>query len=189
MVESAPDVAGPSPALEHREKARLEALHTERYSGDASLPEPKGEFGCDRLGIRLDGHLARTWKRAEQALEFPRLRERRRAAAEKDSLERRGKRDPFEIELCERGIDVGGVTVVPAHERDEVAVTAPMRTERQVNVEMSHARLGAHRLSPSRLRTARKASCGTSTEPSCFIRFFPFFWRSSSLRFRVTSPP
>jgi hypothetical protein len=65
MVESAPDVGGPSPALEHGEKARLEALRTERDAGDAGLPEPNGEFGCDRLGIPLDGHLPGTRKRAE----------------------------------------------------------------------------------------------------------------------------
>ncbi len=44
-------------------------------------------------------------------------------------------------------------------------------------------------LSPSRLRTARKASCGTSTPPTCFIRFFPFFCFSRSLRLREMSPP
>jgi hypothetical protein len=37
--------------------------------------------------------------------------------------------------------------------------------------------------------TARKASCGTSTRPTCFIRFLPFFWASSSLRLRLMSPP
>src|SRR5439155_17519724 len=39
------------------------------------------------------------------------------------------------------------------------------------------------------LSTARNASCGTSTAPTCFIRFFPFFWFSSSLRLRELSPP
>ncbi len=39
------------------------------------------------------------------------------------------------------------------------------------------------------LSTERNASCGTSTFPTCFIRFFPSFWRSSSFRFRVMSPP
>ncbi len=37
--------------------------------------------------------------------------------------------------------------------------------------------------------TARKASCGTSTMPSCFIRFLPFFCFSISLRLREMSPP
>ncbi len=41
----------------------------------------------------------------------------------------------------------------------------------------------------SRRRAATKASCGTSTRPICFIRFLPSFWRSSSLRLRVMSPP
>src|SRR5579875_2147546 len=38
-------------------------------------------------------------------------------------------------------------------------------------------------------RTARKASCGISTFPTRFIRFFPSFCFSSNFRFRVTSPP
>ncbi len=46
----------------------------------------------------------------------------------------------------------------------------------------------AHR-SASRFRTARKASCGTSTPPTCFMRFLPFFCFSSSLRLRLMSPP
>jgi hypothetical protein len=41
----------------------------------------------------------------------------------------------------------------------------------------------------SRLSTARNASCGTSTPPTCFMRFFPFFCFSSSLRLREMSPP
>ncbi len=41
----------------------------------------------------------------------------------------------------------------------------------------------------STLRTARKASCGTSTEPICFMRFLPSFCFSSSLRLREMSPP
>ena len=34
-----------------------------------------------------------------------------------------------------------------------------------------------------------KASCGIDTVPICFIRFLPAFCFSSSLRFRLTSPP
>ena len=43
-------------------------------------------------------------------------------------------------------------------------------------------------LSPSS-STARNASCGTSMRPTCFMRFLPSFWRSSSLRLRLMSPP
>ncbi len=39
------------------------------------------------------------------------------------------------------------------------------------------------------LRTAKKASCGTSTRPTCRIRFLPAFCFSSSLRLREISPP
>ena len=38
-------------------------------------------------------------------------------------------------------------------------------------------------------RTARKASCGTSTRPTCFIRFLPSFCLASSFFLRVMSPP
>ncbi|RII08731.1 hypothetical protein DSC45_32640 [Streptomyces sp. YIM 130001] len=45
-------------------------------------------------------------------------------------------------------------------------------------------------LAPSSLdRTAMKASCGTSTAPTIFIRFLPSFCFSSSLRLREMSPP
>lgn len=37
--------------------------------------------------------------------------------------------------------------------------------------------------------TAINASCGTSTEPTDFMRFFPSFCFSSSLRLREMSPP
>ena len=37
--------------------------------------------------------------------------------------------------------------------------------------------------------TARNASCGISTAPICFMRFFPSFCFSRSLRLRVMSPP
>ena len=37
--------------------------------------------------------------------------------------------------------------------------------------------------------TARNASCGISTEPTCFMRFLPAFCFSRSLRLRLRSPP
>ncbi len=46
-----------------------------------------------------------------------------------------------------------------------------------------------HRPHHSIERTARNASCGTSTAPTCFIRFFPSFCFSRSFRFRLMSPP
>ena len=38
-------------------------------------------------------------------------------------------------------------------------------------------------------RAATKASCGTSTRPTIFIRFLPSFCFSRSLRLREMSPP
>ena len=37
--------------------------------------------------------------------------------------------------------------------------------------------------------TARKASCGISTRPTCFMRFLPSFCFSRSFFLRVASPP
>src|ERR687887_231445 len=98
--------------------------------------------------------------------------------------------------LCaptEERVDVGSVLGAPADERDEVAVPAAVGAERQVDVQVPHASAdgaGAHRRgSWPRLSTARKASCGTSTIPTCFIRFLPAFCFSSSFRLRVMSPP
>ena len=54
------------------------------------------------------------------------------------------------------------------------------------------AKAGGERLDDSyssTRSTARKASCGMSTRPTRFIRFFPSFCFSSSLRFRLMSPP
>ena len=92
----------------------------------------------------------------------------------------------LELELGEQRVDVGAVVAVAADDGDEVAVAAAVRAERQVHVEVARA---AHLRSLSRLSTARNASCGTSTPPTCFIRFLPFFCFSSSFRLREMSPP
>ena len=47
----------------------------------------------------------------------------------------------------------------------------------------------AHSVSVPILSTARNASCGISTLPTCFMRFLPSFCFSSSLRLREMSPP
>ena len=87
-----------------------------------------------RLGVRLDGELVRRRQRREQPLEVRRRRERRRSAAEEDRLEPRRERTPLELQLGEQRVDVRSVLAAPADERDEVAVPAPVRTERQVDV-------------------------------------------------------
>ena len=43
--------------------------------------------------------------------------------------------------------------------------------------------------SSSSFKTLMKASCGTSTDPTCLIRFLPSFCFSSSFFLREISPP
>src|SRR4029079_14881246 len=49
--------------------------------------------------------------------------------------------------------------------------------------------IAGHSVSVPILSTARNASCGICTLPTCFIRFLPSFCFSSSLRLREISPP
>ena len=95
---------------------------------------------------------------------------------------------PLPRQLGEQRVDVRRVLIALPDDGDEVAVPAAVRAEREVDVQMPDAAHDRFR-SVSRLSTARNASCGTSTLPTCFIRFLPFFCFSSSLRLRVMSPP
>ena len=97
-------------------------------------------------------------------------------------------RPALQVELAEQGVHIGLVLLASADDGHEVAVAAAVRAEGQMDVEMPGA---AHELFPlwPMLSTARNASCGTSTAPTCFIRFLPFFWFSRSLRLREMSPP
>ena len=79
--------------------------------------------------------------------------------------------------------------------RKSISLIEQRRGYEEANRRFTEARESAPRLAePSAgqsrsLRTAMKASCGTSTEPTIFIRFLPAFCFSSSFRFRDTSPP
>ena len=179
------DVLRARAPLEHLEQVRLEALRAERDAVDAVLAEQRGEARRDRLGVGLDGRLGGARQAGEQARERGGLGDGRRAAAEEDRVDV-AEQVALELELGEQRVDVGAVVAGVADDGDEVAVAAAVRAEREVHVEVARA---AHLRSLSRLRTARNASCGTSTPPTCFIRFLPFFCFSSSLRFREMSPP
>ena len=61
------------------------------------------------------------------------------AAAEEDRLDPRRERVALELELGEQRVDVAPVIAAPADDRDEVAVAAPVRAERQVNVEVARS--------------------------------------------------
>ena len=191
MADRPADVVRLSPALQHVQEPRLEALHAQRDSSDLVLGENVRELRSYRLGVRLDRHLARTGQRPKQAVERLRLGERGCAASEEDGFERLGQDASLQLELAEESVDVPRVLLRPPDQRDEVAVAAAMGAKRQVDVEMADAfdQSRHERRSPFRLSTARNASCGISTVPTCFIRFFPFFCRSRSLRLRLMSPP
>ena len=186
MVERAPDGFRTGLPLERFEEMRLEALGAERDARHAVAAEQRRELGGDGLGVRLDRDLAGRREAFQEAGQRPWLRVRRRPAAEEHGLEPLGQQVATKLELGQQRIDVRLVAVAAPDERDEVAVAAAVGAERNVHVEVADA---AHLRSPSRLRTARNASCGTSTAPTCFMRFLPFFWRSSSLRLREMSPP
>ena len=90
--------------------------------------------------------------------------------------------------------DLGTEPLDPAD--DPLAERAVVGEDRRFEAELAGAvhpretiELGRRHSSSPIFRTARKASWGTSTEPTCFIRFLPFFCFSSSLLLRVTSPP
>ena len=77
-----------------------------------------------------------------------------------------------------------GRKVIP-HERMirkgyKIAVGALLYTEGDMQVQAAH---------PSMRSTLMKASLGSSTEPTCRMRFLPSFCFSKSFFFRVISPP
>ena len=186
-VERAPDVIRLRGPLEHFEQPRREALRAERDARDPAVaqqrrrapaspspgsprPSPRPRAGSDASSR------ASASGRVNVGVPPPR----------KIVSSGSGEQDrAFELELREQRVDVAVVLALAADGGDEVAVAAAMRAERQVHVEVADHFFGPS----SRLSTARNASCGTSTPPTCFIRFLPFFCFSSSLRLRVMSPP
>ena len=188
MVKGAPDVVRSGNAVEHPQELRLKGLCTEGDPVDAVPAQQGRECRGHRLWVRLDRDLGGRRQRCQEALELAWVGEGRRPAAEKDRLELRRQQLALELELGKQPVHVGGVLPAPADDGDEVAVAAPVGAEREMDVQMSDR--VHHFLLPSlRFKTARKASCGTSTAPTCFIRRLPAFCFSSSFRLRVMSPP
>ncbi len=168
---------------------RLERLGTERDPRHPGVSQGSRQVRRHGLGVCLDRQLARRRQRLQKPDELVATRERGSAAAEKDRVQRRCKRMPLERKLCEQRVDVAGLSLGPTDDGHEVAVPAAVSAERQVDVEMPNVAHDRESRSPSRFSTARNASWGTSTEPSWRMRFLPSFWRSSSLRLRLMSPP
>ena len=190
MMHGAPDVVRAGNALEHPQQLRPEGLGTERDARHAGNAQGAGQLRGHRLGVRLDGDLLRGRQRLEQPHELGERGEGRRAAAEEDRLELVREHAALQLELAQQRVDVRAVLPLLPDDRHEVAVAAAVRAERQVHVEVARAARHEPPFWPwPMLSTARNASCGTSTAPTCFIRFLPAFCFSSSLRLRVMSPP
>ena len=186
-VHCASDVVGRGAALEHREQPRLEALGAERDAIHAVPPSSRRASS----GVTVSGFASTVSSAAARQ-----ARSKRSSAAGSVNV---GVPPPtntvssgsasnaaLQLELAEHRVHVRGVLTASPDRRHEVAVAAAMDAERHVHVEVPD--VAAH-FFPSRLSTARNASCGTSTAPTCFIRFLPSFCFSSSLRLRVMSPP
>ena len=189
MMHGAPDVVRTGNTLEHPQQLRPEGLGAERDTGHTRAAQGVRQLRRHRLGVRLDGHLLRGRQRLEQSHELGEGREGRRAPAEEHRLELAGERAVLQFELAQQRVDVGAVLPGPADDGDEVAVAAAVRAERQVHVEVARAAHEPPFCPWPMLSTARNASCGTSTMPTCFIRFLPAFCFSSSFRLREMSPP
>jgi len=71
------------------------------------------------------------------------MRQRRRAAAEVHRVEPRGEQGAFQLELPDKGFDVEIVLAVSPDDSDEVAIAAPRRAERQVDIKMTRPGHGA----------------------------------------------
>ena len=184
-----PDVVGRRLAARApRAVAAGSSARRARRASRRSLARSAASAGVTVSGFASTVTSSASGSALEQPLELAGSRERRRAAAEEDRLDVGREDVPLELELREQRVDVRRVLVAPPDDGDEVAVAAAVRAERQVDVQVTDAAHERFR-SESRLSTARNASCGTSTPPTCFIRFLPFFCFSSSLRLRVMSPP
>ena len=139
-LHRAPDVLGRRPTLQHLEQMRPERLRAERDAGDAVVAEEHGELGRDGLGVRLDRHLVGLGQGGEHVREGGGLGEGRRPAADEDGREAGGEERALPVELAQHGVRVGAVLVDASDGGDEVAVAAAVDAEREVDVQVAHAR-------------------------------------------------
>ena len=173
-----PHLVGGRPPLEGLQQAGTEALGAQRHTVHATLDQHLSLGRGDRLGVAFDGQLAGGRQRGQQPAQGRVGQKRRRAAADEHRARRR--RPPPQLLDQRVHVAIGHPIRRPGH-GDEVAVAAAVCAERHVQVQVLHAQAVFSRLISS---TARNASCGISTLPTCFIRFLPSFCFSSSLRLR-----
>src|SRR5262249_6815530 len=125
--------------------------------------------------------------RVEDVLHLRRGKQARRAATEKDGLQRALMRQRLPgTDLSADRCDIALVPGCMPGQDSEGAIRATLRAEGDMHVKAKGLGRGNH---VSIFSAAKKASCGISTFPSCFMRFLPSFCLLSSLRLRVMSPP
>ncbi len=98
---------------------------------------------------------------------------------------------PFLLERTDRAkCDIHGTSFRPFQIHTERIEVHPKPTEYECQGKQSKSdpALNTHIYSDVS-STDINAFCGMFTEPTAFILLLPFFWASSSLRFRDTSPP
>ena len=200
-------------AAEEPKPGLVERLHSEADAPNLLGRPPAGEFRVVdqilRVGLEENERRGRSkaplGSRQRHLPEESGRRERGGATPEIDRV--RPERGSPELQLRQQRVPVAIEALrsgTPQRSHGEVAVGTDPRTEGNVNVEPRSSRfrgLGEWvRRKRGRIRalghaagldfnTATKADWGICTFPTCFMRFFPSFWRSSSFRFRVTSPP
>src|SRR6202521_5500084 len=175
--------------FQEAQRLRLQTLHADAEPIDTGREPALDVLGGDIARVGLERHLRPGPKadRPNAVHQLPQLGTRqqaRRAAPDEDRLERTdGMLASGHLDFPAERVDIGRNEAFEDRVGIEVAVLADPRAEGHVQVEAMDA------FHQSRLSTAMKASCGISTLPTRFRRFFPSFCFSSSLRLRVTSPP
>ena len=170
--------------VEGGEEAGLERLDAEREPRDPGPPQRRQGRPVHRFGVRLDADLRPGGQEGpdpvHQGRQPARAHQRGRAAAQVHRFEGADQSGAgLALQLGEQRPEVGVAPAQRAHVDDEGAVPAARRAEGQVQVQVADAGARGHYLPPFPsspiFSTDRNASCGTSTDPTCFIRFFPSF--------------
>ena len=210
-----PDIGRGVRAAEEPQPGVVERLRAEADPGDPFSGPATGEVRVadEVFGVRLDDDEGRRERRRERRRrgesagdraggdlrEEPRGSERGRPAAEVHRVGAQRCGAQFQFPEQRGPVTLEPAVSVAAERGDrEVAVGADSGTEGDVDIEPRSRRVlvggrrGIRRPAHAAgldFSTATKAAWGICTFPTCFMRFLPSFWRSSSFRFRVMSPP
>ena len=176
-------------SLQKAQRIRLEALNTDAQPVDTRL-EPAIDLlarHIARIGLERDlraGRQADPPHPIQQLVQLGARQQAWRAAPDEHGVERAdGELGAGQLNLPRQCLDVWRDEPFEHGVGVEIAVLTDPGAEGHVQVQ------AVNPFHQSRLSTAMKASCGISTLPTRFRRFFPSFCFSSSFRFRVTSPP